>query len=286
MPFSRDNAALNADLHCHSTRSDGTLAPAALAQRARDNGVELWSLTDHDEIGGLAEARQAADAVGLPFVGGVEVSVSYAGETVHIVGLGIDWEHPGLLAGLHQIRTGRDARARAMATELERSTGLEDAYAGALRHAGNPALVSRTHFARLLVERNICRHTHEVFTRFLTPGKPGYVEHVWAGLGDAVGWIGDAGGVAVIAHPGRYRFDDAQQRRLIEDFKAAGGRGIEVVTTSHSKAQVRGYADLAREFGLCASRGSDFHSPQESLCDIGRLPALPVGLSPVWSLLH
>ncbi len=286
MTVSSDPAALNADLHCHSLCSDGVLSPAALARRAADNAVALWALTDHDDVSGLDEARHAAQAVGLPFVGGVEVSVSFLGETVHIVGLGIDWTQPDLLAGLAQIRSGRDARAQAIAAELERCTGLRDVYAGALRHAGNPALLSRTHFARLLVESGICRHTHEVFARFLTPGKPGYVEHVWATLADAVGWIRAAGGVAVIAHPGRYRFDAAQERELIATFAAAGGQGIEVVTSSHTAAQMRHYAERAREFGLAASRGSDFHSPQESPCDLGRLPPLPAGLTPVWSLLH
>lgn len=286
MTVSPDLAALNADLHCHSSCSDGVLSPAALAQRAADNSVALWALTDHDDISGLDEAQGAAQALHLPFVGGVEVSVSFLGETVHIVGLGIDWTQPDLLAGLTQIRNGRDARAQAIAVELERHTGLRDVYAGALRHAGNPALLSRTHFARLLVENGICRQTHEVFSRFLTPGKPGYVEHVWATLADAVGWIRAAGGVAVIAHPGRYRFDAAQERELIGAFAAAGGQGIEVVTSSHNPAQMRHYAERAREFGLAASRGSDFHSPQESPCDLGRLPPLPAGLTPVWSLLH
>ena len=176
------SSARNPDLHCHSTVSDGTLAPAVLAQRAHANGVDLWALTDHDELGGLAEARQSAKVLGLRFVPGVEISVSFAAQTVHIVALNFDDSHPALLGGLQQIRAGRDQRARDMAADLEKHLGLSNLYAGALRYAGNPALMSRTHFARLLVELGVCRQTHEVFSRYLTPGKPGYVEHEWARL--------------------------------------------------------------------------------------------------------
>lgn len=277
---------LNADLHCHSTVSDGTLAPSVLAQRAHDHGVALWALTDHDELGGLAEAREAAQALGLRFVGGVEISVSFAAQTVHIVGLGIDPDSLALQGGLCQIRNGRDLRAQRMAQDLESRLGLADVYAGALRYAGNPALLSRTHFARYLVEQGVCRQTHEVFSRFLTPGKPGYVEHEWAGLADALRWISAAGGVAVIAHPGRYRFNATEEWALLEQFKALGGQAIEVVTGSHTTAQYRKYADLSLEFGFHASRGSDFHSPGESVCDLGRLAPLPADVVPVWDLLH
>ncbi len=277
---------LNADLHSHSTASDGTLAPATLARRAADHGVELWALTDHDDIGGLSEARDAARALGLRFVAGVEISVSFAAQTVHIVGLGVDPGSTVLQQGLRQIREGRDERARRMAKELEDRLGLDGVYAGALRFAGNPALLSRTHFARYLVEQRICRQTHEVFARFLTPGKPGYVEHEWASLADALQWITAAGGVAVVAHPGRYRFTPAEEWALLERFKSLGGQAIEVVTGSHTAAQYRRYADTALEFGFHASRGSDFHSPDESACDLGRLPPLPADVVPVWELLH
>ncbi len=279
-------AAPNADLHCHSTVSDGTLAPAALAHRAHGNGVQLWALTDHDETGGLAEADEAALALGLQFVPGVEISVSVGSQTVHIVGLGIDPTHPILLAGLAQVRAGRDLRAHMMAQSLEQQTGLRDVYLGAARHAGNPALISRTHFARFLVERGVCGTTHEVFGRFLTPGKPGYVEHEWASLQDALAWIHAAGGLAVIAHPGRYRFNSAEELALFTRFKDLGGTGVEVMTGSHSTADFRKYAGMALAFNLRASRGSDFHSPQESRCDLGQLPPLPADLAPIWELLH
>lgn len=275
----------NADLHCHSVVSDGTLTPEALAARAKANGVELWALTDHDEIGGVQRAAAAAKAVGLPYLTGVELSVTFAGETVHIVGLGFDAENADLCRGLADTRDGRGPRAREMAAQLERA-GIAGAYEGALRFVGNPALISRTHFARFLVETGVCRDTSEVFRRYLTEGKPGYVPHRWASLSDAVHWITYAGGVAVIAHPGRYKFTANEEFALFSEFKAHGGRGVEVVTGSHTPAEYGTYADMAREFNLAASRGSDFHSPEESRTDLGGLPPLPADLEPVWTLLQ
>lgn len=275
----------NADLHCHSVVSDGTLEPETLAQRAAERGVELWALTDHDEIGGLARAAGEAGRIGLPFLTGVEISVTFAGETVHIVGLGFDDEDPALREGLQQTRGGRGARAQDMAAQLA-LVGIHGAYEGALRFVGNPELISRTHFARFLVETGVCRDTPEVFRKYLTEGKPGYVPHRWAALGDAVRWITGAGGVAVIAHPGRYRFSANEEYALFSEFKTHGGQGVEVVTGSHTPAEYGTYADMAREFGLAASRGSDFHSPEESHTDLGKLPYLSAGLTPVWELLQ
>lgn len=275
---------INADLHCHSVVSDGTLTPEALAQRAAANGVDLWALTDHDEIGGQQRAAAAARAAGLRYLTGTEISVSFAGQTVHIVGLGFDADDAAMREGLHGTRGGREARAREMSAQLERA-GIAGAYEGALRFVGNPELISRTHFARFLVESGVCKDTYEVFRRFLTEGKPGFVPHRWAALRDAVRWISDAGGVAVIAHPARYRFTANEEYALFSEFKAHGGRGVEVVTGSHSDAEALRYADVAKEFGLAASRGSDFHSPEESRTDLGLLPYLPGHLTPVWELV-
>ena len=275
---------LNADLHCHSTVSDGTLSPEALARRAAANGVELWALTDHDEIGGQHRAREAASAAGIAWLSGVEVSVSFCGETVHIVGLGFDPDDPQLVEGLGRTRGGREARARDMAAGLA-AVGIQGAFEGALKYVGNPDLISRTHFARYLVEIGVCHDTPEVFRRFLTDGKPGFVPHRWAGLGEAVRWITEAGGIAVVAHPGRYRFSPTEEYALFTEFIGHGGRGVEVVTGSHTTAEYQKYADLALELGLVASRGSDFHSPTESRTDLGKLPWLPGTLSPVWEAL-
>ena len=275
---------LNADLHCHSVVSDGTLTPEALAERAKSNGVELWALTDHDEIGGLSRAAAAAKAQGLNYLTGAEISVTFAGETVHIVGLGFDADNTALTQGLHNTRGGRSQRAMDMAEGLAK-VGIKGAFEGALKFVGNPELISRTHFARFLVESGVCSETHEVFRKYLTEGKPGFVPHRWATLRDAVTWITQASGVAVIAHPGRYKFTANEEYALFTEFKAHGGQAVEVVTGSHTTQEYVKYAETAKEFGLAASRGSDFHSPDESRTDLGALPFLPGELTPVWDLL-
>jgi predicted metal-dependent phosphoesterase TrpH len=274
----------NADLHCHSTVSDGTLAPEALAQRASANGVELWALTDHDEIGGQHRAAEAAKAHGMGYLTGTEISVTFIGHTVHIVGLGFDANNLTLKDGLRKTRGGREERAIEMSDGLAK-VGIKGAFEGALKFVGNPELISRTHFARFLVESGICRETNEVFRKYLTEGKPGFVPHRWASLKDAVSWITGAGGMAVIAHPARYKFTPNEEFALFTEFKALGGQGVEVVTGSHTVAEYAIYAETAREFGLAASRGSDFHSPDESHTELGTLPFLPSNLTPIWDVL-
>ncbi len=278
------NSILNADLHCHSVVSDGTLTPEALAARAAANGVELWALTDHDEVGGQERAAAAAKACGIRYVCGVEVSVTFLNQTVHIVGLGVDPDNAALRAGLTATRGGRTARARDMAAELAR-VGIPGVFEGALKYVGNPELISRSHFARYLVEAGVCPDTNSVFRKYLAQGKPGYVPHRWATLADAVGWITGAGGVAVIAHPARYKFSANEEFALFTEFKGHGGAGVEVVTGSHTSAEYLTYGAAASDYGLAASRGSDFHSPDESHTDLGSLPYLPGSLTPVWELL-
>ena len=279
------SSILNADLHCHSVVSDGTLTPEELAARAAANGVELWALTDHDEVGGQHRAAAAARANVMRYLTGTEISVTFAGETVHIVGLGFDADDAAMSQGLYDTRGGRGKRAQEMSEGLAK-VGIHGAYDGALQYVGNPELISRTHFARFLVEQGHCRDTPEVFRKYLTEGKPGYVPHRWASLKDAVHWITAAKGMAVIAHPGRYKFTANEEYALFLEFKEHGGRAIEVVTGSHSPAEYVEYADKALEFGFAASRGSDFHSPDESHCDLGKLPLLPGQLTPVWELLE
>lgn len=274
---------LNVDLHCHSTHSDGSLPPEELARRAHARGVQVWSLTDHDEIAGQAAARAAAEALGLVYITGVEISVSFAGETVHILGFDFDPQHPALVAGLAAIRAGRDGRAREIGDSLARA-GIPGAYEGACAYAANPELVSRTHFARFLVERGHCASMQEVFQRFMKEGKPGFVPHRWAGLGQALGWLREAGGVAVIAHPARYPFSPTVEFALFSEFEAHGGLGVEVTCGSHFPDEVQKYADMAREFNLCASRGSDFHAPGESRVELGELADLPARTRPLWEL--
>jgi len=275
---------LNADLHCHSVVSDGTLTPEQLAARAKANGVELWALTDHDEVGGQDRALAAAHANGMKYLTGTEISITFANKTVHIVGLGFDAHDEQLKKGLHQTRGGRGERAKEMSDGLAK-VGIHGAYEGALKYAGNHELISRTHFARFLVETGVCQVTNEVFRRFLTEGNPGFVPHRWASLKDAVQWIVQAKGMAVIAHPARYGFTPNEEFALFTEFKNHGGQGVEVVTGSHTPAEYVTYADMAKEFDLFASRGSDFHSPDESRIDLGTLPWLPGQLTPVWEAL-
>ena len=272
---------LNVDLHCHSNVSDGVLTPSALAARAKANGVDVWALTDHDEIDGIAAARAAAADLGLRFIPGVEISVTWAGQTVHIVGLRIDETNPALVQGLVATRGGREARAREMADQLA-AVGIPDAFEGALKFVGNPDLISRTHFARYIVERGVCSDIGAVFRNYLIEGKPGYVPHRWATLRQAVTWIHGAGGVAVVAHPGRYDLNDMALHALFDEFKSLGGTAIEVTTGSHSVDQYAFYAKVANSYGFLASRGSDFHAPGESRIDLGMLPDLPQSVRPVW----
>ena len=276
--------ACKADLHCHSTVSDGTLSPLALAQRAYANGVELWALTDQDEVAGIAQAASEATRLGLPFLAGVEISVTFLDTCVHIVGLGIDETDIGLLQGLQQTRGGRVRRAQTMADQLKQ-VGITGAFEGALKYAGNPELIARPHFARYLVERGICANVGEAFANYLKKGKPGYVPQRWAALPEAVSWIKQAGGMAIIAHPARYDFTPLEEACLFETFRQLGGQGVEVVTASHSAAESEHYHGLALEYGLYASCGSDFHSPDESRIDLGNLPPMPTDLRPVWEAL-
>jgi predicted metal-dependent phosphoesterase TrpH len=264
--------------------SDGTLTPEALAARAKANGVQLWALTDHDEIGGQERAIASAKALDMKYLTGVEISITFAGKTVHIVGLGFDHTNTDLVQGLRNTRGGRAERAKEMSEGLAK-VGIHGAYEGALKYAGNHELISRTHFARFLVESGVCKDTSEVFRKYLTENKPGFVPHRWASLENAVHWITAASGIAVIAHPARYGFTANEEYALFTEFKNHGGRGVEVITGSHSSADALQYADTALEFNLAASRGSDFHSPDESHTDLGTLPWLPGQLKPVWELL-
>ena len=271
---------LNIDLHCHSNVSDGVLSPADVVARAASNGVNLLALTDHDDVSGLAAAQTAAAATDMTLIPGVEISVTWGGQTVHIVGLRIDPQHPDLVAGLHDIRLGRIERAHRMAEDLAQH-GIEGAYEGAYGYAANKEMVGRTHFARWLVAQGHAPDMRSAFKRYLTLGNPGYVEHKWTSLENAIGWIRASGGMAVVAHPGRYALNARQLLLLLEAFRNLGGEGIEVITGSHHPSEYGKFADLARAFSLKASRGADFHAPGEGV-DIGRLPELPHYCKPVW----
>ncbi|MFA6921150.1 MAG: 3',5'-nucleoside bisphosphate phosphatase [Gallionella sp.] len=277
---------LDYDLHCHSSISDGTLTPTELVGRASERGVKMLALTDHDDTDGLAEARRAAEQCGMTFVNGVEISVSWRKHTLHLVGLDIDPDYVPLQQGLQSVRGGRTERARKMGDELAK-VGIGGVFQGALKYAGNPNMIGRTHFARYLVEAGHCKDVKSVFNRFLATGKPGYVPHQWATLSDAIGWIKGSGGVAVLAHPGRYMvgrhsMGKTTMRELLIEFVELGGQALEVVTGSHTPEQYAEFARYAEEFNLLSSCGSDFHGPGESFRDLGRLPDLPLICKPVW----
>lgn len=274
---------MNYDLHCHSTASDGLLQPHELVRRAHANGVTSLALTDHDEVAGLAEGAEEARALGIQFVPGVEISVTWNEHIIHIVGLGIDAAHPALVEGLGWVRGSRRRRGERIADELSR-VSIEGSLQGALAHAANPEALSRTHFARFLAERNYAKDVKSVFHQFLARGKPGYVRHEWATLAQAVGWIRVSGGSAVIAHPGRYHLSPRELDALLEEFQGHGGAALEVVTGSHTPEQYGTFARVARKTGLLSSRGSDYHGPGESRADLGSLPPLPSDLKPVWRM--
>lgn len=280
---------LDYDFHCHSNISDGTLTPSELVQRAAGRGVKAMALTDHDDVVGLDEARGVATSLGVAFVNGVEVSVSWRSHTLHIVGLGIDPSYPPLVEGLRTVRSGRGLRAQKMSDELAKA-GVGGVLAGAYKFANNPNMIGRTHFARYLVESGHCKDVKSVFNRYLAKGKPGYVPHEWASLADAISWITGAGGIAVIAHPGRYMvgkhsMGKKTMQELLAEFVTLGGRGVEVVTGSHTQEQYAEFARYAEQFKLLASCGSDFHGPAESYRDLGRLPDLPLICKPIWEAL-
>lgn len=282
--LSQDSTALtnysHIDLHSHSNISDGLLTPAELVQHAATHGLKVLALTDHDDVAGLDEARQAAANHGLQLINGVEISVTWRRRTLHIVGLGIDPEYPPLVEGLRQIRAGRRTRAEGMAASLQKA-GIEGSLEGAYRYA-RKGIISRTHFARFLIEQGYASEMRKVFKRYLVKGKPGYFEHHWASLEDALSWIVNSGGTAVIAHPGRYDLGRPSMLELMEEFRALGGKAIEVVTGSHTVAQYQEFARLAKLFGLQASQGSDYHGQGLSYMEMGRLPPLPAGCVPVW----
>ena len=275
------SAVFNADLHCHSTASDGTMPAADVARRAAANGVEMLALTDHDDLGGLAAARAVAAETGMAFVNGVEISIEWEGMQIHILGYAFDAADAELNAGLAAIRSGRIERAQRMSGELKK-VGIHGAFDGAMRFAENPSLISRAHFGRYLVEAGVCKDMRSVFESYLVPGRPGYVDHRWATLPDSIGWILGAGGIAAVAHPGRYKLNNRAMRRFLADFKDLGGQAIEVMSGSHSLENVGTFGRLANEYGFLASRGSDFHGPDESYTDLGKLAPLPDGLKPIW----
>lgn len=271
----------NIDLHSHSTISDGVLSPSRLLAHAASRGVNVLALTDHDDVAGLNEASQSAQQENIILIRGVEISVTWHSRTLHILGLGINPEHPPLAEGLKNIRDGRMERARAIAAQLDKF-GIRGSLEGASAQAGESRLIGRTHFARFLASQGYARDVKSVFKKYLVKGKPGHVSHIWTSLNEAIDWIRGSGGQAVIAHPARYKLSNNLLEQLLCEFCELGGTGIEVVSSSHTPEQTRQFAELATRMDLYASCGSDYHGPGESYFDLGRLPSLPHGCTPIW----
>lgn len=268
------------DLHTHSLRSDGTLTPSDLVARAHAAGVKVLALTDHDVTDGIAEAQTAAESLGIRLVAGVEISVTWQNRTLHIVGLNISPDRPELQQGLARLREFRQWRAVEIGRRLQKKR-IEGAYEGAA-HLARGTIISRTHFARFLVEQGYVRGPQQAFRQFLAQGKPAHVPGQWAALPDAVQWIVTAGGQAVVAHPARYKLSAGKMRQLLGEFREVGGAAIEVISGSHAPEANRHFAAVAAEHGFLASAGSDYHGPEKTWMDLGRIPALPEGCIPVW----
>jgi len=269
------------DLHSHTTASDGTLTPSELVKHAYECGTQVLAVTDHDATAGLAEAAMAAGDIGIQFVPGIEISVTWAHQTIHVVGLGIDADNEALQTGLKKLHDFRIWRAEEIARRLEKS-GISGSLEASREHARGK-IISRTHFARFLVEQGYARDIRQVFKKFLVRNKPGYVPGNWAELEEAIGWIKGAGGMPVIAHPARYKLSATRLKQLFATFREYGGECIEVVSGSHSKDDIRRFGQLAEQFGFFASRGSDFHGPENAYADPRHLPLLPEECRPIWT---
>ena len=271
---------LNYDLHSHSTVSDGTLSPGDLVRRAWKHGGDVLALTDHDEVAGFSMAEEESEKLGIQLLAGVEISVPWGRQTVHILGLDIDPDNDLLLRGLAYLREYRSWRGEEIGRRLEKA-GIDDAFNGALEYRkGN--LLTRTHYGRFLVGAGVVDTMQDAFKKYLLRGRPGYVAGRWASLEDAVGWIHAAGGVAVVAHPARYGMTRTKLRSMLGEFIEHGGEGLEVVSSSHNSNEIRTMVQHATQLGLAASRGSDFHDPDNRWIELGRLPALPKGCAPIW----
>lgn len=270
------------DLHCHSTASDGALTPTELVRRAHSKGVTVLALTDHDSVAGLAEAVLAAEKTGLRLLPGIELSATYANQCLHIVGLNIDATHPALLDGIRQQHDIRAQRAHKIAEKLEKK-GFTGAYE-AVKAAAGDGEITRSHFADFLLAQGAVKDQQDAFDRYLSKGKPAFVPTQWAPLEQAIAWIKQAGGIAVMAHPLRYNLSYKWMNRALADFKQAGGQAVEVVTGRASEDDIRLSLQFVQKNQLYASVGSDFHSPENQWVELGRLAPLPANVKPVWEL--
>ncbi|ASP40404.1 phosphatase [Bacterioplanes sanyensis] len=269
------------DLHCHSTASDGKLAPSALVERAAGQGVEVLALTDHDTLAGQQEARGAAERLGIQLVSGIELSCVWGGATIHIVGLDMQLDSAAMQQAEVAQLEARKQRAHTIAERLSRRLHTDIPLAEIQRYAGGE-LVGRPHFAQYLVDQQLVPSMAVAFKKYLGAGKPGDVKANWPALEQVVRWIVDAGGIAVLAHAHLYKMTRTKLRACISDFIDAGGRALEVSYGNMDADQQRRMVALAQEFELLGSCGSDFHGPNRFGLDLGVMPAFPADIEPVW----
>ncbi len=279
----QENIKIPIDLHCHSNNSDGAHTVTEVLDMVKANGGKHIALTDHDTTEGIKEAREYATKIGLELIAGVEISVTWQKNIlIHIIGLNIDENNQELIENLAQLRSFRYLRGQEIAKQLAK-IGIDGAFEGALKYCSTPEALSRTHFARFLVDNGYAK-ANRVFDKYLTTGKPGYVMQTWASLKDAVTWIKNSGGIAVIAHPCRYKLTRTKLLQLIDEFKQFGGEGIEVISSSHSQTDSISIAQIATETNLLASLGTDFHNILNNYpkVNVGMNYPLPQTCNPVY----
>ena len=271
------------DLHCHSTASDGAFSPEAVVIRAQQQGVTSLALTDHDTVAGLAAANKTADSIGLNFIPGIELSSNWQNHCLHIVGLGIDPTYQPLVEITDHLQTLRYERSEKMAAKLEKKRIFGDLEA--VQAAAGDGMITRTHFADFLLSQKHVDTHQEAFDRYLGQGKSAFVPTIWPEVEEVVKWITGAGGIAVIAHPLRYKLSAKYIKRLLAEFKLFGGKGIEVITSRISQDEIRLITKYAQEYELAGSVGSDFHNDTNPYVELGRIAQLPANITPVWELL-
>lgn len=275
---------LKYDLHCHSSFSDGALTPSEVILRAKEQGVTTLALTDHDTVAGLAEAQQAAEQQALDFIPGIELSCLWSNKTFHVLGLNIDPSNAEILTGTQQLQEIRLERAKKIADKLAKNK-IPGAFA-AVQVAAGVGMITRPHFANFLLENNHVSSIQNAFDRYLGQGKSAFVNTQWVEMENAIHWINSAGGVAVVAHPMRYKLTASWMRRFLSAFKEMGGQGIEVITARSNPDEIRRTIHFAQQFELYGSVGSDFHTPKNQWVELGRLASLPINIKPVWELFN
>ena len=272
------------DLHTHSTASDGSLSPEELVNQAYAAGINTLALTDHDTVDGLANALSASQTLDITFINGIELSTKWLSYTVHIVGLNINPDSEMLSQHIEHLKQLREQRAIRIGEHLNK-INIPDAYQNAKKLAGD-GTVTRHHFAKYLVESGFAKDQKDVFKRYLVRSKPGYVSVDWPTLGETIDCIHQSGGVAVIAHPLRYKMTATKLRQLIADFKSLTGDGIEVVSGRQNQNELTRSISLCKQFELLASSGSDFHNQNTPWAQLGELHPLPETLAPIWQHWH